>query len=609
VVGAVIGAGCVAAALVLPWLSLLPLHGVAATLAHAITLVAAFHGAGLVISRLARQKAAAPLLIVQWGIATLIGLSGIAIAVHAGTLATHTGLVFGFAAVHTGIVGHRFARHAERAAQSLAGPRAWMVPAALLAMLGTLAVLGAAGDTLARPFDDEGHVLAQLRRVLDTGQLGDPIGYPRNAQLGGQIAFAAIVSGAGDGLSRIGEALALVLTLGLALGLTVSRIRPRDPSAALWATLLIVTAFALALAPTDPLPCWTAAGLIVALHAMGSQAEPPPPLPLAITAGALIALRYEFAPIAAVAVIAAWWPRRGSHRTTALLIGGVLAVGAPLFVARMAAWHALPLIAHAAIAPRPHAALALRILLAAAIAAPAACVLRLALPRRRALRWAAITTALALGAIAARVTGAGPYSMRLVWPIAIAFGITLVIELAQSRRSSAAAFITLLVLCVLLQEGREAPGRLRWSRRLAAMATNIEALQRPPGDGAAPYAELLANVPPGATVALWVAKPERIDYARHRFVDLRTPAGARLREFRWAAHTSRLAPLLAQLSAAFLLVEADDARVLRTQTDLLYRFACQTPRPICADDLEAIALDHRVIAERAGVRLIDLRPP
>jgi hypothetical protein len=608
VVGAVIGAGAVAAVLVLPWLSLLPLHGVAAALAHAVTLVAAFHGAGLVVARLARQNAAAPLLIVQWGIAALIGLSGLAIAVHAGTLATHTVMVFGFAAVHTGIVGLGFARHAERAAQGLAGPRAWIVPAALLALLGTLAVLGAAGDTLARPFDDEGHVLAQLKRLLDTGQLGDPIGYPRNVQLGGQIAFAAVASGAGEGGARIGEALALVL----ALGLTVSRIRPRDPSDALWATVLIVTAFALALAPTDPLPCWTAAGLIVALHAMGSEAEPPPALPLAITAGALITLRYEFAPIAAVAVIAAWWGRRRDHRTTALLIGGVLAIGAPLFVARLAAWHALAPIAHAAIAPRPHAALTLRILLAAAIAAPAACVLRLVLPESRAVRWAAITTALALGAIAARVTGAGPYAMRLAWPIAIGFAITLVIELARSRRSSAAAFITLLVLCVLLQEGREAPGRLRWSRRLAAMATNIEALQRPPGDRADPYAPLLARVPPGATVAVWVTEPERVDYARHRIIDLRTPGVARLRVHRWDAHASKLEPLLGALAARFLLIERDDAHIQRTQSDPRYRAACQTQRqprlPICADDLEAIALNHRTIARHDNLELVELGP-
>jgi len=690
VVGAVIAAGLVGAAIVLPWLTLLPVHGIAAALAHAFTLIAAFHGAGLVIARLAHQRDASPWLVISWGLAALCGLSGVAIAAGLGTLAGQAALVFGFVAVHTGTLAVGFARHTGLVRASLAGPRTWLVPAALLALLGTLAVLGAAGETLPRPFDDEGHVLAQLRRVLDTGALADPIGYPRRAGLGAQIALAAVAAGAGDAFARFVEPLALVLALGLA----GARLRARDPGAALWAALLIVTAFGLALAPADPLPCWTAVVLTVALYTMLGEAEPPPALPLAITASALIALRFELAPIALVAVIAAWWPRRADHRRTAILLGGVIAACGPFLVARMIAWRAVPAIAHAAFAPPREAAHVVRLLLAAAIAIPASFVLRLALPERR-TRWVTIATAVALGALAAHVTGAGPYALRLAWPIGIAFAIVLVVELAGNRSIGAslvpsagaslvpspgaslvpsagssltpsagaslapsagaslvpspgsslvpsagsslvplpgaslvpsagsslvpspgaslvpslgpAALITALVLGVFLQEGREAPGRLRWSRRLAAAATDIEALRRPPGDGAERYAELLASVPPDATVAVWVAEPERLDYARHRIIDLRTPAGARLREFRWAAHASALAPLLAQLPAAFLLIEADDAHVQRVQTDLLYRFVCQTERPICADDLEAIALGRPIAAQRDRLRLVDLR--
>lgn len=598
----------------LPWLTLLPLHGVIAVLAHAMTLCAAFHGAGLVVARLANQRTASPWLVIQWGIAALIGLSGAAIAAGTGTLAGQAVLVFGSAAVHTGTLAVRFVGYTDRVRDGLAGPRTWLLPAVLLAALGTLAVLGAAGDTLARPFDDEGHVLAQLRRVLDTGALGDPIGYPRRAQLGAQLALAAIASGAGAGLARTVEALAMVLGLGLA----VSRIHPRDPGSAVWATVLIVTAFALALAPTDPLPCWTAAGLIVALYATQGDHEndskhdnaPPPALPLALVAGALIALRYEFAPIAALAVITAWWRRRGDHRRTAILLGGVCAVSGPFVVARMIAWRSIPHLPHLAnsvLAPPHEAALALRLLLAAVIAAPATCVLRLALPDSPAVRRAATATAVALAALAAHVTGAGPYAMRLAWPIAIAFAITLVIELARSRGAGPAALIAAVVMCVFVYEGREAPGRLRWSRRLADAATSIAYVQRPPGDAGERYDELLASVPPEATVAIWIAEPERLDYARHRIIDLRTPLGGRLRDFRWTAHPSSVAPLLAQLSASFLLIEADDARVQRVQTDVLYRFVCRTEPPICADDLEAIALHHPVIARRDNIQLVDLR--
>lgn len=601
---AVIASALVALAIALPWMTLLPLHGAAAALAHAITLVAAYHGAGLTVARVAGQRLAPPLLVVTWGIAALIGLSGLAMVCHAGTLALHAVLVFGFAAVHTGSLGLAFSAHVARVGERLAGPRLWLWPAALLAALGVLAVLGAAGDTPVQPFDDEGHVLAQLRRLLDTGMLGDPIGYPRRAQLGAQIALAAVASGAGDGFARIVEPLAQVLALGLA----VTRIRARDPGAALWAMLLVAAGFGLALAPSDPLPCWTAVVLIVALSTMLSEAEPAP-LPLAITAGALLAVRYELAPIALVALVAAWWRRRADHRATSILIGAAFAVAFPFLVARMIAWRSVSPLAHAALAPPAQASLVLRLLLAAALAVPATAMLRLALPHSRGVRLAGSATAIALAALVARVTGAGAYSLRMAWPIALAFVITLVVELVRSRAAGTGALIVGLVLCLVISEGRDAPGRLRWSRRLASAAENLEVLQRPPAEPADAYGALLAGVPAGARVAVWVSEPERLDYARLRILDLRTPAGARLRAFRWDRHASQLEPLLAALDASYLLLERDDAHVQRSQRDLLYRFLCQAPAPaICADDLEAIALAHPVVARHANLALVVLKP-
>jgi len=204
------------------------------------------------------------------------------------------------------------------------------------------------------------------------------------------------------------------------------------------------------------------------------------------------------------------------------------------------------------------------------------------------------------------VVSASGYSLRLAWPVGIAFAITLVIELARTRTTGPIAVIAALVLAVFIRDGSDAPGRLRWSRRLATAATELGDLRAPPAAGD-PYRELLDTVPTGATVAVWVAEPERLDYAAHRFLDLRTPAGARLREHRFVAHASKLAPLLSQLSASYLLIEADDARVRRTQSELLYRFLCRTPLAICDDDLEAIARSRPTLAERAGVRLVDLR--
>lgn len=594
--GAVIARLALGLAIALPWATLLPLHGALAVVAHAITLIAALHGAGLVIARAAGQRLAPPLLVIQWGIAGLVGVSGLAIACHVGTLALHAVLVFGFAAVHTGVLALGFADHVERVGDRLAGPRTWLVPAALLVALGVLAVVGAAGALPGAPFDDEGHVLAQLRRLLDTGQLGDPIGFPRRAQLGGQIALAAVASGAGDGFARTVEPLALALALGLAL----SRIRARDTASALWTLLAVAAAFAIT--PGDPLPCWTAVGLIVALYTMLGEAEPPT-LPLAITAGALLALRYELAPIAGAALIAAWWRRRTDHRATSFLIAGAFAVAFPFLVARMVAWRTVAAEAHAQLAPPATGALVLRVALAAALAAPLAGVLRLPLPGHRALRFAAIATAVAVACLVTGVTGDGSYA--LLWPIALGFAITLVIELARTRAAGPAAVIAVVALCLVIAEGLGAPGRLAWSRRLAAAAAALDAVQRPPAEPADPYADLLASVPAGTTVAVWVNDPERLDYARLRILDLRTPAAARLRVHRWDVHASALDALVAHLPARFLLLELDDAAVRRTHDSAFYRFACPALAG-CADDLEALVARHRVVDRRDNLVLLAL---
>jgi len=309
--------------------------------------------------------------------------------------------------------------------------------------------------------------------------------------------------------------------------------------------------------------------------------------------------------VGAVMVLAAWWRRRGDHRNTTALLGGALAVVAPFVVARAIAWRSVPAIAASVLGPPPQAPVAVRLLVAAAIAVPAAFVLRLALPERR-LRTAATATAAALGAIAAHLTAAGLYSQRLAWPIAIAFAITLVIELVRSRWSGPSALITLLVLCLIIYEGREAPGRLRWSHRVEASASDIDALRCPAGEDADPYRGILARIPAGATVAVWVTEPQRLDYVRHRIIDLRVPAGAHLRERR-TAHPSRLVALLAQLSAAYLLVESDRTHADAAEGSRLSRFICGLPLASCTDELEAVVQGHHVVSENRGVRLVDLR--
>lgn len=609
-----IARGIVALALALPWLVLAPLHGVPAAITQVLIVVAALHGAGIAVGWLAGERAVPPLLAVQWGMAALIGVSGIAIAAHAGTRAVQLALVLVGAAVHSAALAIRSDEFVERTRAALAAPRSWLVPAGLLVGLAAVRVLGAAGAGFAQPFDDDGHLVAQLRRVLDTGALGDPIGYARRGGLGAQVALAALASSPGAAFATVVEPLAAALALGLA----AARIGTRDRAGALWATALVAAGYALPFAPYDPLPCWTAVGLITALHQMTGD-DAPPALPLGITAGALAALRVELAPLAAVALVAAGWRWRHDRRRLALVTGAALAVVLPFWIARALAWGSIaPGGAHAVQAalralagdpPARLAALAGRAALAAAVALPTAALLRLAVPDSRGLRTAAVATAIGLGAVVARLVGTWPFAFRLVLPIAIGFAMALVGELARSRRTGPAVLIGALALCVVVHEGASTTGRRHWATRLASAAGDITYLRRPPAAAPPPYAPLLAGVPPGATVAAWVGEPERLDYARHRIVDLRAPATARLRDHRWLPHPSTAAPLLAALAADYLLIEADDARVLRTQTDVLYRWLCPTWQPICDDDLEAVARDHRVVTERAGVRLVDLRQP
>src|SRR5205085_6491534 len=107
----------------------------------------------------------------------LIAVAGVALAFGVFTLPVQLTILCTFAGAHTAMI---IARWHELPQLSI-GP--WLAAALLLAALGAVHVLGAAGDLGARPFDDDGHVLAQLQRLRDTGELADAIGYARRAQL------------------------------------------------------------------------------------------------------------------------------------------------------------------------------------------------------------------------------------------------------------------------------------------------------------------------------------------------------------------------------------------------------------------------------------------
>lgn len=540
-----------------PWLALLPLAGSAPVITGALMFAAACHGAGLVLARIAGVDHVRPLLAAQWGLAALVVLAGLAIAASVFGAYTQRTLLVALTLVHSYVLLRGFAELRTRIAALAATRSVWVVPALLLACIGVLYILGAAGNITGRPFDDDGHVLGQLQRLRDTGTLGDAIGYPRQAQLGGQLALAALATAGSDvHLARVAEAIAFVL----ALVLVCTQIGARDAARGVWCALVVITASALTFVAADPATCWTAVGLTVALYAMLAAPAPAPPLPLALTAGALITLRLELAPIAIVAVAAAAWRDRRDRWRIASLAGGIIVAVTPYLIARTLAWSSLPG-AVAAVAAPARGSLAVQLGLFAGVALASAPLV--VFIKDRSLRWLAIAGACVIAGIASQLLGDRPYAARMLWPFAIAFGLVLVIELAARPRLTAAALLLALVGCVLIQEGRDARGRKRWTRRYLDLAEHAEYV-RAAGTVPAtrPYA-LLSRTPAGSTIAVWVTSPERLDYARHRIIDLRTPRIARALPRPVPAATAKLDELASAAGADFLLVDTPGAHASR----------------------------------------------
>jgi hypothetical protein len=517
-------------AIALPWLALIVPTGALSVALYAFALVAAFHGWGLAIARACRRDPGA-WLATAWGIAGVVALAGLAIVLGVYTSRVQWAIVLLGLAIHSGALAMRL---------RAPSPRWPLVPTLLVAVLAVLHVLGAAGDVGARPFDDDGNLLGQIARLLDTGGLADGIGYPRTSQLGGHAALASLASIAGDlRFARMIDALGLVVFLALAC----ARIGVRDAASGIWACLLIVTVSALPIAHAEPTPLWLVAALVLALFATleDTTDDPRSALPAALVAGALVALRTELAPIAVVAIAGAWWERSG--RMLLVLVGIVAAVVTPYALARYVAG---PIASGGWTFARAAGVVA--------IAIPAAALLLLPFgpDRSRAQRSAAWATA-------AGIAGVGlssGYAAQFLWPIVLAYIAKLVVELARGDAAPpATALVVALLAAVWIYDGRETAGRARWSHRYSELVFGVDYLHRvgdrAPAGGS--YDRALAAVPTGATVAVWVTRPEQLDYRAHRIVDLRTPRWAHLRK-----RPDELAALIAKTGADYLVVERDD---------------------------------------------------
>ena len=490
-------------AIIAPWLALTPLAGSgASTVAlYAITLVAAFHGLGLGIATLAKRGDAGTFLIIQWGVAAAIAIGGLAIAAGVYTARAQWFIVFYGAAVHSGALAWRFEHTRERIAHELRWDRSrlWLVLAAMIVVMGVLHVVGSAGDVGARPFDDDGNVLAQVKRLLDTGGLTDRIGFPRTSQLGGTVALDSLAAIAGDvRFVRMIDGLELVLFLGL----VCARIHARDATSGLWAAIIVITTAALGLGDPGPAPVWTIAALALALFSTIADADDrqSTAIPAALVTGVLVALRLELAPLAVVGFLAAWWAGGGYGRTL-FGLAAVAAIGfVPLAIARNLAIGGVDVASHGWTLGR------IALFLAITIAASPILLLPFGGDRRHAERAVAWATGASIAGFATGLVGERGYAVHFLWAIGIVYVAKLVIELSRRDRGTvfgAASIVMALVAVVLIYDGRDAAGRVRWSHRYSELVYGIDYLHNigdtpPVGD---PYERVLATAPPGSTVA------------------------------------------------------------------------------------------------------------
>lgn len=572
---------------VLPWLSLTPLAapGVAATVLAALTVVAACHAAGQAVALGTRRRLVEPALALLWGVALLIVIGGWLTAAHLFTPL----LVGAFAGLHTVIV----VRERETIGAWLdESDLRWCVPAAvLLAVVAVIQLVGVTGSAEIRPFDDDGHVGAQTARLLQTGALGDGIGFARTFQLGGNVVFGAL---AGD--ASLAAGLDRGVAYGLLLALVCVRIRPQDACRGMWAAVAVLAMSAFAFVPGDSSPCWIAAALLVTLYVTVEDGGAEAWIPIAIVAAALTSLRLEFAPAAVTGIvaIAVSQQRALAWRVLGLTAGLFVVLVLPFVIARALA--APDHVIATLIAPKLPG-LAVRVGLFIGVLAVACPLLSVIVP----LRWPAYATAAGIAGIVSQLSGDRPYATRFVWPIVIALVLTLLVQLAR-RAPAVLAKIVALAAVLLIYEGITGTGRTRVGTRYYALVGGAVYARQPTAH--IPYERVLAAVPAGATVAVWVTEPEQIDYARNPIIDLRTPRTAQYREYVFGKHRAAFAKIAR--GAQFLLVERDD-RSLPRRHNLAYRILCREPRPECADDLENLLARSRVVAEIGTLRIVALQ--
>jgi hypothetical protein len=641
----------VAALAMAPWLGLLAGRGApsaAGALGHAVALVAALHGAGAVVEWAAGAPRRGEVwLRVAWGAALMMAVGGALMMLGAFTAAGQTALLYLGGIAHSAELARRARPYSEELATALRGERraSWPFLIFAISAVAVLQVLGAVGSVALRPWDGEMHLLGQLRLLADTGGLGDGVGFPRAQQLGGGTVLAALA-----GLGELGWARMLDgVGLALLLALVSARLATADREGPLWAGLLVLVVMAFARVTFDASLFWMATALLVAgaMSLEGEVGSPRRSAPAVLMAAALITLHHALLPCGLVLLLAALWPHRRGAVGLLALAAVALAAVAPYVIERGRAAADLPAAVRALIAPGSGFSLG-RLAVFALVAAPSLPLLRWLLRADRpdgdavlspppsassstlaassspsvsssllAARWFALAIATGFAGVFSHLWVMRPYAFRYTYVFALALAAFAVVRAAEHYlgriatagvapppRSLLGGALPLrsallsLVLIVSVYEAQERRGGLRWSRRLAELGNAADhALITGAATSPSTLTAALAQVPAGATVALWLGHPEQLDHARHRVLDLRTPVVASLR----ARSPARFGRLLSSLAPDFLLYEValPDRNTLAGQ--LCLTFAA------CLDDLSQLSQPHRVVWSGEGVRLLMLR--
>lgn len=512
----------------LPWISILPGSG---PLANTIALLYGFYGWGWMISKGTR---ATPIVLVTWGVGACLAIGGVFLAARIYVAPVHAAIVYAGCAATTFSIIRTHATTRTRVIEIFRDLRWWIVPVGLLVSYGGLEILGAAGEVTARPFDDDGNVIGQLARIAQTGGLGDLVGYPRGGQLGGQVALLSLVGVLGD-LHHV----RMLDWIGFQLigGLAIALIKPRDAQSGIHASLVIVALLAMPIAVDDLAPLWFAAFLLLGLFAT-LEVEAVPAHVVGLVAAGLVVLRFELAPFAVVVAWLAW--RRHGVALKPLVIAFALPILAYAISRALATGIAMPM--------RGGVALHVVIAIASGLLGWAILVLLERGATGSKETTLAAPCAASLGMISGGVASTFDYGSRFVWSLAVAFIIFLGIRVARRGRTrNVIPFFFAFAACIALYEGNNTRGRFRWYRRILDMASAARFVTIAPRVplGLRSYGDLLADVPAGSTVAVWVAHPERLDYRRFRIVDVRTPR----------IPAKRLPGVLADLRPDYVLVE------------------------------------------------------